>query len=269
MSAFEQSQTLGEPFRKGLAFTPASEPSFAGESGYFTSRLASTAHGGGGVKMARVLNHIVRVIALLALVAGGWQAADAQGGRGGGRTATHARSGGGGAHRGAGASRGGGSRQSATTSRSSSRQHASASRGGHRSTHHATANRGGSRSAKANRTANAGRNRTASRNGNVNRNTYVNRNVAASRNWNGNYWGGARVHAGYYSWPRGYGYVRRSIGWVMPRPFLAAAYYYTGWATLGLVAPSAGYQWIRYGPDLLLVDIATGDVIDVRYGVFG
>ena len=70
MSAFDQSQTLGEPFRKGPAFTPGL-PSFAGESGYFTSRLASTAHGGGGVKMARVLNYIVRVIALLALVAGG------------------------------------------------------------------------------------------------------------------------------------------------------------------------------------------------------
>jgi Ni/Co efflux regulator RcnB len=31
----------------------------------------------------------------------------------------------------------------------------------------------------------------------------------------------------------------------------------------------AGYQWIRYGPDLFLVDIATGNVVDVRYGVFG
>jgi Ni/Co efflux regulator RcnB len=30
----------------------------------------------------------------------------------------------------------------------------------------------------------------------------------------------------------------------------------------------AGYQWVRYGPDLLLVDIATGQVVDVRYGVF-
>jgi Ni/Co efflux regulator RcnB len=55
----------------------------------------------------------------------------------------------------------------------------------------------------------------------------------------------------------------------MPRPFLAASYYYPGWAALGLVAPMAGYQWIRYGPDLFLVDIATGDVVDVRYGVFG
>lgn len=55
----------------------------------------------------------------------------------------------------------------------------------------------------------------------------------------------------------------------MPRPFLAAPYYYTGWGALGLVAPSAGYQWIRYGPDLFLVDIATGNVIDVYYGIFG
>ena len=122
-----------------------------------------------------------------------------------------------------------------------------------------------------NRNTNVNRNvnRNTNVNRNVNRNTYVNRNVGVSRNWNGNYWGGARVHAGYYAWPRGYGYVRRSVGWVMPRPFLAASYYYTGWAALGLVAPMAGHQWIRYGPDLFLVDIATGDVVDVRYGVFG
>ena len=54
----------------------------------------------------------------------------------------------------------------------------------------------------------------------------------------------------------------------MPRPFLTSAYYYTGYAALGLAAPHAGYHWVRYGPDLLLVQAATGRVTDVRYGVF-
>jgi Ni/Co efflux regulator RcnB len=54
----------------------------------------------------------------------------------------------------------------------------------------------------------------------------------------------------------------------MPRPFLASAYYYSAWSTLGLMAPQSGYQWVRYGPDLLLVEIVTGRVVDVRYGVF-
>jgi Ni/Co efflux regulator RcnB len=54
----------------------------------------------------------------------------------------------------------------------------------------------------------------------------------------------------------------------MPRPFLTSAYYYTSWSTLGLTSPMAGYQWVRYGPDLLLVEIGTGRVADVRYGVF-
>ena len=32
--------------------------------------------------------------------------------------------------------------------------------------------------------------------------------------------------------------------------------------------PPAHYQWARYGPDLLLVNTLTGQVTDVRYGVF-
>jgi Ni/Co efflux regulator RcnB len=34
------------------------------------------------------------------------------------------------------------------------------------------------------------------------------------------------------------------------------------------MAPPANYQWVRYGPDLLLVNTLTGEVTDVRYGVF-
>jgi hypothetical protein len=40
----------------------------------------------------------------------------------------------------------------------------------------------------------------------------------------------------------------------------------------GLLVPGLGappdYQWVRYGPDLLLVDLTTGEVIDVVYDVF-
>jgi Ni/Co efflux regulator RcnB len=54
----------------------------------------------------------------------------------------------------------------------------------------------------------------------------------------------------------------------MPGAFLASTYYYSGWAGLGLTAPPANYQWVRYGPDLYLVNTLTGAVTDVRYGVF-
>jgi Ni/Co efflux regulator RcnB len=103
-------------------------------------------------------------------------------------------------------------------------------------------------------------------NRNVNRNTNV--NVNRNVNWHGNTWGGTRIYGRPYAWPHGYGYVRRPVGWIMPHPFLTSAYFYSGWATLGLAAPMAGYQWVRYGPDLLLVQIGTGRVADVRYGVF-
>jgi Ni/Co efflux regulator RcnB len=35
-----------------------------------------------------------------------------------------------------------------------------------------------------------------------------------------------------------------------------------------LAAPEPGFQWVRYGPDLLLVNVTTGQVVDVAYGVF-
>jgi Ni/Co efflux regulator RcnB len=38
---------------------------------------------------------------------------------------------------------------------------------------------------------------------------------------------------------------------------------------LGLIAPPANFQWVRYGPDLMLVNILTGNVVDIQYGVFG
>jgi Ni/Co efflux regulator RcnB len=134
----------------------------------------------------------------------------------------------------------------------------------------------GTRTMTANRNVNTHHNTNVNRNVNVNHNTNVNRNVNVTRNvnvnrnvhWSGNRWGGAPIAASRYAWPHGYGYARRSVGWVMPRSFLGAPYYYAGWATLGLMAPPAHYQWVRYGPDLLLVNTLTGQVTDVRYGVF-
>jgi Ni/Co efflux regulator RcnB len=53
----------------------------------------------------------------------------------------------------------------------------------------------------------------------------------------------------------------------VPSIFLTAAYFYTSFTRLGLTEP-AGYRWIRYGPDLVLVNLATGRVEDVAHGVF-
>jgi len=77
-----------------------------------------------------------------------------------------------------------------------------------------------------------------------------------------------RAHLAPFVYPSGYRYQRWAGGMVLPPLFLAPAYFYADWAALGLVAPEAGFQWVRYGPDVLLVNVTTGEVVDAVYGVF-
>jgi Ni/Co efflux regulator RcnB len=93
--------------------------------------------------------------------------------------------------------------------------------------------------------------------------------VVVTKTYHPGNWNRARVHAGVYHYPHGYTYRRWAVGRPLPRAFIAPAYYYPGYAALGLAAPPANFQWVRYGPDLMLVNVATGNVVDIRYGVFG
>ena len=77
-----------------------------------------------------------------------------------------------------------------------------------------------------------------------------------------------RVHIAPFVYPHGWAYRRWAVGAILPPLFLVPAYYYTEWAALGLPPPDPGLQWVRYGPDLLLVNTSTGQVVDVAYGVF-
>ena len=72
-----------------------------------------------------------------------------------------------------------------------------------------------------------------------------------------------------YRYPRGYGYRRWSIGSILPSILFGSSYYFNDYAQFGLYAPSYGYRWVRYGPDLVLVNTRNGHIRDVRYGVFG
>ena len=76
------------------------------------------------------------------------------------------------------------------------------------------------------------------------------------------------IHAAPFVYPHGWAYRRWVIGAALPPIFLAQTYWYADWAALGLIPPQPGFQWVRYGPDLLLVNVATGQVVDVAYGVF-
>jgi Ni/Co efflux regulator RcnB len=82
-------------------------------------------------------------------------------------------------------------------------------------------------------------------------------------------WNRPPVSAPQYRYPRGYNYRRWNIGLLLPSIFLNSSYYYNDYGRLGFNAPPRGYGWVRYGPDLLLVNQRTGRIRDVRYGVFG
>lgn len=71
-----------------------------------------------------------------------------------------------------------------------------------------------------------------------------------------------------FRYPRGYRYRRWSIGLLLPSLFLSSAYYYNGYGNFGFGPPPRGHRWVRYGPDLLLVNVRTRRIVDVIYGAF-
>lgn len=76
------------------------------------------------------------------------------------------------------------------------------------------------------------------------------------------------IHRPGFHYPRGYHYRRWSIGLILPSIFLSNYYYFNDWAALGAYPPPPGYVWVRYGPDLLLVNRYDGRIRDVIYGAF-
>jgi len=77
-----------------------------------------------------------------------------------------------------------------------------------------------------------------------------------------------RIRGPAFVYPRGWHYRQFAIGALFPTLFLNPAYYYADHGALGLEAPAPGYAWVRFGPDLVLVNLRTREVEDVVYGVF-
>jgi hypothetical protein len=72
-----------------------------------------------------------------------------------------------------------------------------------------------------------------------------------------------------WAYPSGYGYRLWAVGAILPPIFWSTPdYYYSGWADMGLPPPDPGFQYVEYGPDLLLVDVSTGAVVEVFPGAF-
>ncbi len=84
-------------------------------------------------------------------------------------------------------------------------------------------------------------------------------------------WNGHRPnhHWGQYHYPRGHSNYRRwHTGLILPSIFFGSNYWFNDWHRYGVYAPHSGYRWVRYGPDLLLVNTRNGHIRDVRYGFF-
>jgi Ni/Co efflux regulator RcnB len=77
-----------------------------------------------------------------------------------------------------------------------------------------------------------------------------------------------RFHAGPYRSPLGWRYRRWVFGERLPSIYFGRSYWITDFLAFALVAPPDGYVWVRYGPDAVLIDQYTGEIIQVNYGVF-
>lgn len=78
----------------------------------------------------------------------------------------------------------------------------------------------------------------------------------------------AAVRAAPYRYPHGYGYRTFRPHEQFPLGLLIAPYLITDFALYNLPSPGPDLEWVRYGPDALLVNVDTGEVVDVAYGAF-
>lgn len=74
-------------------------------------------------------------------------------------------------------------------------------------------------------------------------------------------WSGWRSPPGFYvrSW---------RYGEILPRAWYGSEYRLTDWWSYGLPEPPYGYEWVRVGADVVLVDIYTGEIVQVVRLVF-
>jgi Ni/Co efflux regulator RcnB len=84
------------------------------------------------------------------------------------------------------------------------------------------------------------------------------RNVTAPR----------RFRAAAFRAPPGWQYRRWAFGDSLPRVYWAQPYWITNFWLYDLDRPPLGCEWVRSGPDALLVDTTTGEILEAEYNVF-
>ncbi len=76
-------------------------------------------------------------------------------------------------------------------------------------------------------------------------------------------------HVGQFHPPPGWSYRRWGYGEIFPRAYWGADAFLADYWLFGLEVPPAGFEWVRNGPDALLIDTNSGEILQVEYGVFG
>jgi hypothetical protein len=78
----------------------------------------------------------------------------------------------------------------------------------------------------------------------------------------------SRFHFGFYSDPFGWDYFRYGIGWRLWPSYYRSSYWLNDPWEYRLPPAYGPYRWVRYYNDALLVNIYTGQVVDVEYNFF-
>jgi Ni/Co efflux regulator RcnB len=83
-----------------------------------------------------------------------------------------------------------------------------------------------------------------------------------------NYQAARSYHIGPYRRPPGWTARRWGYGEILPRVYWAPQYLIADYWLFALEVPPVGYEWVRDGNDALLINTATGEILQVEYGVF-
>jgi Ni/Co efflux regulator RcnB len=75
-------------------------------------------------------------------------------------------------------------------------------------------------------------------------------------------------HVGPYHRPAGWAAHRWAYGQILPRAYFGSSYFISDYWLFALEIPPAGYEWVRDDTDALLVNVDTGEVLQVEYDVF-
>jgi Ni/Co efflux regulator RcnB len=78
----------------------------------------------------------------------------------------------------------------------------------------------------------------------------------------------SRFHVGIYYDPFGWGYQPFSIGWRLWPNYYSSQYWINDPWDYELPYAPPGTQWVRYYNDVLLIDLYSGEVVDVIHGFF-